>query len=323
MVAAVHEELTRPRVMAVVDDLGAQGASGVLEVKGDPSGAIYLDSGQIAFAGASWVPGLIPRLSGLRPSPAGLQRLLEERGAEDAAVAAQAVQQGCLTAAGLHQLIRSIVVDAFLVLVVPLAANSPVASIRFTSTRTYWTDLFPRLDIDSVRREAVGRAEGIAQYGLAPTTAVALRELRRPSTVLTREQWAVASQIMENSSARDLALRHGTALADMTECLGSLTRAGVCSPVRIRERRQLTPAAHGAMPPYGAMAGPGPGHPPGPGHGLGPGHGPGPGPVPMSAERLAARPLPAARADGRHGDPGQPPTVDILRQVLAGLRNLS
>jgi hypothetical protein len=297
VVAAVHEELTRPRVMAVVDDLGAQGASGVLEVKGDPSGAIYLDGGQIAFAGASWVPGLIPRLSGLRPSPAGLQRLLEEeRGAEDAAVAAQAVQQGCLTGAGLHQLIRSIVVDAFLVLVVPLAVNSPVAAIRFTSTRTYWTDLFPRLDIDSVRREAVGRAEGIAQYGLAPTTAVALRELRRPSTVLTREQWAVASQIMENSSARDLALRHGTALADMTECLGSLTRAGVCSPVRVRERRQLTPGGHVPVP------------------------------QPASpAERLASRPAPAMRPAGMepHGDPGQPPTPDILRQVLAGLRKLS
>ncbi|HEY5399508.1 MAG TPA: hypothetical protein VIL16_29405 [Trebonia sp.] len=297
MVAAVHEELTRPRVMAVVDDLGAQGASGVLEVKGDPSGAIYLDGGQIAFAGASWVPGLIPRLSGLRPSPAGLQRLLEEeRGAEDAAVAAQAVQQGCLTGAGLHQLIRSIVVDAFLVLVVPLAVNSPVAAIRFTSTRTYWTDLFPRLDIDSVRREAVGRAEGIAQYGLAPTTAVALRELRRPSTVLRREQWAVASQIMENSSARDLALRHGTALADMTECLGSLTRAGVCSPVRVRERRQLTPGGHVPVP------------------------------QPASpAERLASRPAPAMRPAGMepHGDPGQPPTPDILRQMLAGLRKLS
>ena len=299
MVAAVHEELTRPRVMDVVDDLGAQGASGVLEVKGDPSGAIYLDAGQIAFAGASWVPGLIPRLSGLRPSPAGLQRLLAERDAEDAAVAALAVQQGCLTAAGLHELIRSIVVDAFLVLVVPLAVNSPVAAIRFTSTRTYWTEMFPRLDIDSVRREAVGRAEGIAQYGLAPTTAVALRELRRPSAVLTREQWAVASQIMGNSSARDLALRHGTALADMTECLGRLTRAGVCAPVRVRERRQLTPAV--------------------------PGHGP-----TAPAERLAERPRAAAvRPAGTERPVGvaamadQAPSADVLRQVLAGLRKLS
>jgi hypothetical protein len=301
--------------MAVVDDLGAQGASGVLEVKGDPSGAIYLDGGRIAFAGASWVPGLIPRLSGLRPCPAGLQRLLAERGAEDAAVAALAVQQGHLTAAALHQLIRSIVVDAFLVLVLPLAVNSPVAAIRFTSTRTYWTDLFPRLEIGSVRREAVGRAEGIAQYGLGPTTAVALRELRRPSTVLTREQWAVASQIIETSSARELALRHGIALADMTECLGSLTRAGVCSPVRIRERRQLTPGTHG------------------PARGAPSAHEPAPAPssvpssvsVPSPTERLVMRPVGAVGPGGpqQHGDPGQPPTADVLRQVLAGLRKLS
>jgi hypothetical protein len=291
VVAAVHEELTRPRVMAVVDGLGAQGASGVLEVKGDPSGAIYLDGGQIAFAGASWVPGLIPRLSGLRPSPAGLQRLLAEREAEDAAVAVAAVRQGYLTEAGLRKLIRSIVVDAFLVLVVPLAVNSAVAAIRFTSTRTYWTEMFPRLDIDSVRREAVGRAEGIARYGLAPTTAVALRELRRPSAVLTREQWAVASQIMGNSSARDLALRHGTALADMTECLGSLTRAGLCSPVRVRERRQLAPG--------------------------------GPEPARRLAERPAARPQAAETGPGAGPGADQPPSADVLRQVLAGLRKLS
>ena len=311
MVAAVHEELTRPRVMAVVDDLGAQGASGVLEVKGDPSGAIYLDAGQIAFAGASWVPGLIPRLSGLRPSPAGLRRLLDEREAEDAVVAAAAVREGFLTAAALHDLIRSIVVDAFLVLVVPLAANSPVAAIRFTSTRTYWTELFPRLDIEAVRGEAIGRAEGIAQYGLAPTTAVALRELRRPSAVLTREQWAVASQIIGAASARDLALRHGTALADMTESLGRLTRAGLCSPVRVRERRELTPGGHGAghAHGHGSAAGPGQGH----------------GPVPSPPERLAVRTAGPARPGGaqRRGDPGQPPTPDVLRQVLAGLRNLS
>jgi hypothetical protein len=324
VVAAVHEELTRPRVMAVVGDLGAQGASGVLEVKGDPSGAIYLDAGQIAFAGASWVPGLVPRLSGLRPSPAGLQRLLAERDAEDAedaAVAALAVQQGCLTAARLHELIRSIVIDAFLVLVVPLTVNSPVAAIRFTSTRTYWTELFPRLDIDSVRREAVGRAEGIAQYGLSPTTAVALRELRRPSAVLTREQWAVASQIMGNSSALDLALRHGTALADMTECLGRLTRAGVCSPVRVRERRQLAPAASGHRPsPVPASV-------------------PTPAPSVTTApvttasapvEGLAARPRAAAvrpagaqRPVGAAAMAEQAPSADVLRQVLAGLRKLS
>ena len=310
----MHEELSRPRVLAVVEDLGARGASGVLEVRGDPSGAIYLDGGQIAFAGASWVPDLVARLRGLRPSSAELLQLLVGRNADDTsiddtaiddtAIAALVVRRGYLTAAGLHTLIRSIVVDALLVLMSPLTVDSPVAAIRFTSTRTYWTDLFPRLEINAVLGEALGRAEQMAKHGLAPSTAVALRDLRRPNAVLTREQWAAASQITDRASARELALRHGTALADMTECLGSLTRAGLCAPVRVTERRQL---------PLGASD-----------------------PFTRSSEHPAARHTPARPAYPPHlpqpTNPGrlerrsladQAPTADILRQVLNGLRKLN
>jgi hypothetical protein len=268
---AVHEELSRQRVITVVEDLAARGASGILEVKGDPSGAVYLDGGHIAYAGASWVPDLVARLRGLRPSPAELQQLLAGRNADDAAtIAALVVQRGYLTAAGLHELIRSIVVDAFLVLMSPLTVDAPVAAIGFTSTRTYWAETFPRLDIGSVRREALGRAAQMSTYGLAPTTPVVLRDLRRPSAVLTREQWAAASLITDGSSARELAMRHGTALADMTDCLGSLALAGLCAPIRVSERR---PAAH---------------------------------------------PRPDRRAVAEAA-----PSVDILQQVLDGLRKLS
>jgi hypothetical protein len=279
--------------MAVVEDLGRQGATGVLQVMGDPSGALYLDGGHIAFAQASWVPGLVDRLRGIHPSSAELQELLAEWDADDAAVASLAVQRGYLTAAGLHELIRSIVVDAFLVLTIPLPENSHVADIRFTSARTHATTMFPRLDINSVRWEAVNRAERMAKYGLAPTTSVALRDLRRPTAVLTREQWAAASQITENASARELARRHGTGLADMTECLGGLTRAGLCAPVRVSGHRQLPPAV--PSPPAAA-------------HG---GH-----PAPSAQQAQEAQPQ-------RRSGHGQAPTADVLRQVLNGLRKLS
>ncbi len=291
---AVHEELTRPRVMAVVADLAAQGASGVLEVKGNPSGAIYLDRGLIAFAWASWVPGLVARLRGVLRSPAELQDLLAGRDTDDAAVAALALQRGYLTPAGLHELIRSIVVDAFLVLTIPVAMDSTVASIRFASARTYWTEVFPRLDIDPVRGEALSRARRMADYGLAPTTAVALRDLRQPTAVLTREQWAVASLITDNASAREIALRHGTALADTVECLGSLIRGGLCTPVRVTERRpQLPSRAPGQFLP----------------------------PAQRPHVRRVASDHPAVPE--RHPAPSQAPTVDIMRQVLNGLRKLS
>ena len=129
-----------------------------MRLTGDPSGAIYLDGGRITFARASWVPGLAARLHAIRPALAGLGDLSSGRDADDAAVAGFAVQRGYLTAAGLHEVIRSIVVDAFLVLTIPLAMDSPVAAIRFTSTRTYWTET-----VSPARRRS--RARGSAQGG--------------------------------------------------------------------------------------------------------------------------------------------------------------
>ena len=178
------------------------------------------------------MPGLAARLRAISPALDGLGETGDADDFDDAAVARLAVQGGYLTPAGLHGLIRSIVVDAFLVLTIPLAADSPVAAIRFTSTRTYWPETFPRLGIDLVREEAFRRAARLAEHGLAPTTAVALCDLRAPSAVLTREQWAVACRIGAHASALDLAARRGTALIDTLDCLGSLTRAGLCAPVR-------------------------------------------------------------------------------------------
>ena len=58
--------------MTALEDLVTREASGVLEVTGSPSGAVYLDGGRIAFARASWVPGLAARLGAISPALAGL-----------------------------------------------------------------------------------------------------------------------------------------------------------------------------------------------------------------------------------------------------------
>jgi hypothetical protein len=309
LVVATQEELGRPQVMTTLDDLVTREASGVLEVTGNPSGSVYLDGGRIAFARASWVPGLAARLRAISPALAGLGEMPsgsdadDADDADDAALAGLAVQRGYLTTAGLHELIRSIVVDAFLVLTIPLATDSPVAAIRFTSTRTYWTELFPRLGIDLVREEAFRRAERLAEHGLAPTTAVALCDLRAPSAVLTREQWAVACRIGAHASALDLAERRGAALIDTLECLGSLTRAGLCAPVRVSGRGQPSSRAPGRGRPTGVPPQQAPGQP-------------------ETTGRLPSR-HPAQDYPGWIGGPGQAPTVEILRQVLEGLKKLS
>jgi hypothetical protein len=303
LVVATQEELGRPQVMTALDDLVTREASGVLDVTGSPSGAVYLDAGRIAFARASWVPGLAARLRAISPALDGLGETGDAADFDDAAVARLAVQGGYLTPAGLHGLIRSIVVDAFLVLTIPLAADSPVAAIRFTSTRTYWPETFPRLGLDLVREEAFRRAKRLAEHGLAPTTTVALCDLRAPSAVLTREQWAVACRIGAHASALDLAARRGTALIDTLDCLGSLTRAGLCAPVRASGRGQ--PSARG--PARGRPAGPPAQQAPAPSEM--PGHLPGRHPAPDRPAWTVGT--------------GQAPTVDVLRQVLNGLKKLS
>jgi hypothetical protein len=301
LAVAAYEELVRPQVMTAVEDLVAREASGILEVTGSPSGSIHLDGGRIAFARASWVPGLAARLRAIRPALAGLGELSSGRDADDAAIAGFAVQRGDLTVAGLHELIRSIVVDAFLVLTIPLATDSSVAAIRFTATRTSWTEIFPRLGIDLVRGEVFRVAERMAEHGLAPTTAMALCNLRAPIAVLTREQWAIACQIGDHASALDLAARRGAALSDTLECLGGLVRAGLCAPVRVNGRGRPSSQVPERVGPTVLSSEPPP------------------------AERWPRR-RPAQGYPMRPGQPGglgQPPTVDILRQVLDGLRKLS
>ena len=302
MVAA-YEGLVRPQVMTAVEDLVTREASGVLEVTGSPSGAIYLDGGRIAFARASWVPGLAARLRAVRPALAGLGDLSSGRDANDAAIAEYAVQGGYLTVAGLHELIRSIVVDVFLVLTIPLAMDSPAAAIRFTSTRTYWTGMFPRLGADLVRRDAFRVAECMAEHRLAPTTAVALCALSAPVAVLTREQWAVACQIGDCASALDLAARRGAALSETLECLGGLARAGLCAPVQASGSGQPPSRVAGAVNAASADRPAGP-------------------PAEQRGQRLPVRYAVQDRAQPPGGT-GQAPTVDILRQVLNGLKKLS
>jgi hypothetical protein len=293
VVAAVHEELVRPHVMAAIEDLVDREASGVLEVTGDPSGAFYLDGGRIAFARASWVPDLAARLRAVHPALADLAEPPPGQDA-DVAIAGFAVQRGYLTPAGLHELIRSVVVDAFLVLTIPFAMDSPVAAIRFTSTRTCQTEMFPRLGIDLVRAAALRVAERMAEHGLAPTTALVRCELRAPAAVLTQDQWAVACQIGDHATALDLAVRRGAALSDTLECLASLIRAGLCAPVRVRA--QPSPRVPGRARPAGPLS------------------------RPRRAERLPVR---HSASPERPTGPYQGPAPEILRQVLDALRKLS
>ena len=313
MVAA-QGELARPQVMAMVEDLVTREASGVLEVTGSPSGVIYLDGGRIAYARASWVPGLGARLRAIAPSLSGTADPEPTQEVDDAESARLALRHGYLTTAGLHELIGSVVAEAVAVLTVPIAPDSFVAGIRFTPVSTYWPDLFPRLSADAVQQEAARQAERMAACGLAPTSPVAPRDLAAPCAVLTREQWAVACQVGGRATARDLALRSGASLSDTVHCLGSLVQAGLCAPVWTAERGYAAtargPAPSAAHETTVALAVP----------------------ALVSVAAAPAAELPAERMPTRTratawprppASPGQAPSPELLRKVLNGLYRLS
>ncbi len=317
-------------VTAVLDSLVEQHASGVLEIDGNPGGGIYFDQGQITFAWASWVPDLATRLRGAVGPAAVLPYLGPGGDQAEAGFGAALVQRRVITREGLQALLRSAVLDAFIVLTVPLAGSS-FADIRFEAPGAHWAGEFCRVGADIVRAEAARTAERLARYRLSPGTPVRLCDLSRPSAVISRKQWAVACKIGDALSASDLAWRYGLALYEAMDCIGNLVRAGLCAP------DLSAGAAAPAYAPVRMAIGPavpaprpsGPAAPPGlaapvaaaPLPPLPPPTGPR-----SRSSRPAAPPFRLADPDpepaGPADDDSDPSSAELLRRVLGGLKKL-
>ena len=140
------------------------------------------------------------------------------------------MQLRALSADQLRTIVRSAVVDAIIVLTVPLADESFVSDIRFRVPGGHWAGAYSRLRVDSIRAEAVRRGQRLACYHLARTAPVALRDLDRASVPLRPGPWAIACRINGALSAQDLAWQCGLALYETIEGVGELLQAGLCAP---------------------------------------------------------------------------------------------
>ena len=301
------------RVGSVLESMAARHASGILQIDGNPSGAVYFDQGQITCARASWIPDIGARLLGALGPGAESPDLLAHADEPDRDIGTFLVQRNRLSVTELAAILRSVIVDTVMALTATDDDAAFISDIRFTSTGTHWAAAFSCQDVHSVLAEAGRRAERIARYGLARGTPVRLHELGHPSAVLTRAQWTLACAIDGTASPQDLAWRCGLALYQAIEDIGELIAAGLCLPV---------PAAPPA-PPAGPLA---------EWFGSVP---PSAGPVPPSAI-LPRRSRPAAvlampsvmaaqvsAADiGPFGIEMTPPAPDLLRRVLDGLKRV-
>ncbi|HEY2241825.1 MAG TPA: DUF4388 domain-containing protein [Streptosporangiaceae bacterium] len=213
----------------MLESLGRKRTSGVLEVDGNPAGAIYLDRGQITFARASWAPDLTARLCGvLQPAPE-LRNLLRGSDQADRDIGGMLVERGFMARNELQSILRSAMVDALLALTTPLAGGSSVSDIRFEAPGVHWAAAFVRLPLETVQAEVARRAEQMSRAGVADTVPIALADFDRGPAILTREQWAIACRVNGSLTPRDLARQAGLPLYDTITALGILLRRGLCT----------------------------------------------------------------------------------------------
>lgn len=219
----------------MLEGLALQNASGALEIDGSPAGTIYLDRGHITFARTSWSPDLGTRLASVLEPAAELRELLESADQPDGDLGEILVGRGFVARDVLQATLESVVIDAVLVLTVPLTDESSVADLRLESPRSHWAASFHQVRVDAVRAQALAAAARLARYDVPRTAGLQLRDIEAGRVVLTAAEWAVASKINGALNAWDLAWQCGLSLADTFEAVGALARSGLCAPCPVIE----------------------------------------------------------------------------------------
>lgn len=190
---AEHPAAEVLRVLAVSRSCGA------LEIRGTPSGTIFMHEGEITYAEVLGIP--------LVPEPA----------ADDSR---------------LQSTIREFIVEAGLTLLT--GPNPDGERPLFRLGRRHWTGLTCRLGVDSLLIEVAQQLAGFAGLGVNPDDEVELCGLTPGrTTVLSRQQWALAARLSGGAempgpqTARAFAWRAGAALSVTIVNLASLITAGV------------------------------------------------------------------------------------------------
>jgi hypothetical protein len=148
----------------VLEGLALQNASGALEIDGSPAGTIYLDHGHITFARTSWSPDLGTRLASMLEPATELGELLESADLPDGDLGEILVGRGLVARDVLQATLESVVVNAVLVLTIPLTGESSVADIRLESPRTHWAASFHQVRVHAARAQAVRAVARLARY---------------------------------------------------------------------------------------------------------------------------------------------------------------
>jgi hypothetical protein len=173
--------------------LAVSRSSGALEIRGTPSGTIFLHKGEVTYAEALGIPP---------------------------------IQQSSIMDPRLQSTIYSAVVEAGLILLT--GPNPDGERPLFRPGREHWTGLTCRLDVETLLVEINQQMHSFKKLGVEPDDEVRLCELPRGrSMVLSRQQWTLVAQLSGAQTARSLAWGSAEPLGATIAAVASLVGAGV------------------------------------------------------------------------------------------------
>ena len=216
--------------------LGRGGASGAVEIEGQPSGIVYLRHGRLAFAESPAVPDLGTRLIRSRRLPPGVWDQIARDHHADGAVGAALVGRALITRAELRRLLRSITFDSLLALTAPFAGECSVSGIWLAPQRSHWAQTVLAMDVASVRRYLEHMTQQLAWYDVTPRWRPRWSALRRPEALVNSS----GTGHRQPDRRADSGQRPGEVCVAAFPChetmdaVGQLVHAGTCTlPLRM------------------------------------------------------------------------------------------
>jgi hypothetical protein len=223
---------TRGQVAGELDTLARQGASGALQVGGDPGGTIYLKEGFLAFAESAAVADLGSRLVNSRRVGADQWSQAQRDSQPDGCAGEALLSRGLIEPVEWQTLLRAAALDALLALAIQLAADPPATGTRFTADQAPCVSSAPAMDAPSAWAYARAEAGRLAGQAIRPETRPQLAGPGRDQLTSGRPASVVLGQIDGRATLQELAWRNGLALYGVMDWVARMIQDGVCTIVR-------------------------------------------------------------------------------------------
>jgi len=217
------------RVAGELAALAAQGASGALEISGDPGATIYLTEGYLTFAESDAVPDLSARLVNSRRVLVDQWSRAQQDSQPDGCAGDLLIDRGLIDQREWQTVLRSAALDALLSLAIQLAGNPAATGSSFVPRQAHPAGSAVRLDARSAWAYAWQEAGRLTGRAVLPGARLRLCGPDPAGPGIGGQALAVLGQIDGEATLRDLAWRNGLALYGVMDWVARLIEDGVCT----------------------------------------------------------------------------------------------